>query len=216
VAEARLEGELGDARLGMMDEDPSSPAHSVTHGKRSLQQAGLCQARFADELDEVRVRLSAASVPTGAPNAQSWPGSGSIGDDLAAAGLQRRVGLALAAAQESLCRLEEERLQKDMAVEQLGRLQARLSLLEIGTNMPASKDDEDDAVKDSVSAAVAAADVNAAPAIAAAELQARLAALRGQLHRPGLETAIPDRQVADDRSLQVQLQALREQLNGKV
>eukprot|EP00930_Biecheleria_cincta_P045544 TRINITY_DN31388_c0_g2_i1.p1 TRINITY_DN31388_c0_g2~~TRINITY_DN31388_c0_g2_i1.p1 ORF type:complete len:865 (-),score=190.42 TRINITY_DN31388_c0_g2_i1:140-2629(-) len=257
VAEARLRGELAEAQLGTLI--PSSfgeelAADTRRMEERFVQEADRCEKRFEKELEHVRSELSASmrSTPSGASPRKST-------DDLAAAGLQRRVGSALAAEREKRCRFEEERLQKVLAEEELKNLRVRLSssfsrqaaVAAAGSSRSGDgangsyvlkqqpADGELDkqrpqlasrtAEPSSVSEAPAR---HAPPTAAAGDLQARLAALRGQLtgsssrlrnsspREEGSRSAAnasgdQDRRSQDLRSLQTQLQALREQLNAK-
>ncbi|CAE8726080.1 unnamed protein product [Polarella glacialis] len=232
VAEARLEGELADAKLASLTS--GAPVHAkelVETQRRENLSADLARrysTTLAEELETVRSELSAASVAQLVVLSSS---PGNLGDDLVAAGLQRRVGMALATERENLCRLQEERLRRTLTEEDLRSLRARLAgcddhLPESGPDAFATKNEAKAAYqpKDSVAAAVAAADVHRAPAVAAAELQARLAALRGQLTgssgSSGSASSYPPSDTGrlrsdGQRSLQNQLQALREQLNAE-
>lgn len=231
VAEARLEGELVEAQLGSVS-TCGEPIEMQRRDRASEELAQRCIERFSAELQEVRSELSAASMP----KAIRSPAPNNLGSDLAAAGLQRRVGIALAAEFETKVRLEEERLQHELIAEDLRLLQNRIAR---------SNDDDPSAAAsqltatcvevstgratpiapavtatESVAAAVAAADVSQAPAVAAAELQARLAALRGDFKGQNRRVTSPveeSRRIAVERksSLQIQLEALRQQLSGQ-
>eukprot|EP00931_Biecheleriopsis_adriatica_P056899 TRINITY_DN33748_c0_g1_i1.p1 TRINITY_DN33748_c0_g1~~TRINITY_DN33748_c0_g1_i1.p1 ORF type:complete len:795 (+),score=220.71 TRINITY_DN33748_c0_g1_i1:62-2446(+) len=221
LSEARLQGELADAQVGIFVEETSMGGRE----RRLFDLAKRYTADLQAELEQVRSELSTVrsqAVPGGNP------GPGSASDDLVAAGLQRRVGMAMAAERESHCRLKEEQLRKHLAEEELKVLRGRLARLdgsvqEVHTpEQLACTPSQPATPQIGPSAAVAAADLQHAPAVATAKLQARLAALRGSLPN-GQGSPIAEQKIGDEMSslaannlsLQSQLQALREQLNGK-
>ena len=84
-----------------------------------LVQQGLSeQSELRRELSRLKLRLAAPRRPRNA-----------AAEDLTAAGLQRRLGQALAAQQESECRIREELLLREQLVKPRKELQEQLRAL---------------------------------------------------------------------------------------
>ncbi|CAJ1460191.1 unnamed protein product [Effrenium voratum] len=190
VAEARLQGELADARAGSFAvEDFDSYEDLLENGKRHA-------SALAEELEVLRSELSAFSAA---------PRNADAGDDLMAAGLQRRVGSTLAAQRESQCLLQEEKLKKQLLEQQL-RFKSKPS--EISGRGLQREAPELPSAPSQVDAE------RAAPPIASQELRARLAALRGQLIGQGDDTREARPCDKNEHTLHQQLEALRQQLEA--
>jgi len=181
--EARLESELMEAEKGSFKQDASKNYQALLEGgHRQLKDLQL-------ELEQLRLQLSAAPpVPAMPGRAPSTPA-----DNLMAAGLQRRVGVSLAAGRQSQCLLQEEQLKRQLAEQ---RLVDRQGQREVANEIPAVADQPDVQSSGSLDASQ--------------ELRARLAALRGQLSQ-GASIELGDTEGAR-RPLHEQLQALRLQL----
>jgi len=180
--EARLESELMEAEKGSFKQDASKNYQALLDGGHwQLNELQL-------ELEQLRLQLSAAPpVPAMPGRAPSTPA-----DNLMAAGLQRRVGVSLAAGRQSQCLLQEEQLKRQLAEQ---RLVDRQGQREVASEISAVGDQPD---------------VQSSGALdASQELRARLAALRGQLSQ-GAPIEHGDEGVR--RPLHEQLQALRLQL----
>lgn len=181
--EARLESELMEAEKGSFKQDASKNYQALLEGgHRQLKDLQL-------ELEQLRLQLSAAPpVPAMPGRAPSTPA-----DNLMAAGLQRRVGVSLAAGRQSQCLLQEEQLKRQLAEQ---RLVDRQGQREVASEISAVADQPDVQSSGSLDASQ--------------ELRARLAALRGQLSQ-GASIELGDTEGAR-RPLHEQLQALRLQL----
>jgi len=223
MSEARIASELAELRRG----DKPLGTGRIDVRLRSAASAKLaqqCADSWAAELKGVRVELSHSSAAIGRgapPDPPKAPWA-----DLEAAGLQRQVGLALAAEREHRCKLHEEVLQERLNAEANQSLQDHISQYETtdrpteqelgphngdlqrcvaalwqaqetlealsqqrlagrftpsGPEMPVGSNGvhRTPIREGSAAEAVAAADLTAAPSVAAARFHERLAALRG-------------------------------------
>lgn len=194
--EARLESELVEAERGSLKQDFYSYQVLLDHGSSQLHD-------LQGELQQLRSRLS------GAPRRDALRAAGAPptpADNLMAAGLQRRVGLSLAAGRESRCLIQEEQLKRQLAEQRVvDRHAGRME--DLGAT--AEETLSNGAVIGPGFSGISAVDSDVGTMDASQELRARLAALRGQLN----QGATGDSLRTELRpNLHEQLQVLREQL----
>lgn len=196
--EARLESELVEAERGSLKQDFYSYQVLLDHGSGQLHD-------LQGELQQLRSRLSGAPRRevrlAGAPAAPA--------DNLMAAGLQRRVGLSLAAGRESRCLIQEEQLKRQLAEQRVVDRHGRP-----GPDLAATVEEtlSNGAVIGPGFSGISGS--NPAAAVtgtmdASQELRARLAALRGQFNQGATSESL---RTELRPNLHEQLQALREQL----
>jgi len=113
AAENRLTSELMDAQ-GCMETNVSKTCRSCT---TSSDMAKQCARTFLAELEQARTELSATSMPRSESNLRFQAPLPGAGPDLEAAGLQRRLGAALAAERANYCRLQEQQLWQRLTYE---------------------------------------------------------------------------------------------------
>jgi len=196
VVEARLQSELADAQVC----SPSREGHQQFSNRETqlLAHAQNAVDELTEELGRARGELTAAAAP--GPRS----GDAAPGDDLVAAGLQRRTGMILAAKGETDFYLKEELLRQQFVKEELDRMRDELtrpaSAAPVRTvpAMPERAPQPRDPIIPP-----------APPEEVSSDLRVRLASLRSQLSE-----ALPEEEhrPRTSESLRKQLEALRAQL----